>query len=367
MKRILHLNAGNETGGGMVHILSLLQTLDKSSFILGVMEEGQMMQEAQQAGIQTVHFKGKRRASLSLLNRMIAYIKRENIQCIHTHGPRANVYGYVLRKRLPIQWVTTIHSDPTFDFKGKGLTGYVWEKLHLRVMKEADRIIGISEAFTNRLKKVARVDEQKIVTAYNGIDFQDVRTCAFSRADFDLADDAMVWMIVGRIEEVKGHHVAIHAFASFLEAEPNSSLLIVGEGSCKSALEKQVADLGLEASVHFLGERKDASTLYSLADVTLLPSLSESFPLVLLESARTKTPAIASDVGGVGELITEPSLGWKIRAGHAPALQEAMHAATRAKRKGELPAIGEKFHSYASTEFSLENFAENIYTVYNEL
>lgn len=367
MKRVLHLNAGNETGGGMVHILSLLRTLDRSSFILGVMEDGEMIQQARASGIQTVHFNSRRRASVSLLKRMMAYIKKEDIQCIHTHGPRANVYGYLLRKLLKIHWITTIHSDPTFDFKGKGMTGHVWQKIHLHVMKKADRLIGISKGFTDRLMNIANIDERKIVTAYNGIDFEQLSTCSFDRAHFDLDEKAIVWIIVGRLEDVKGHHVAIEAFASFVEEETNSTLLIVGEGSRKSALERQAEQLGINASVLFLGERKDASTLFELADVTLLPSLSESFPLVLLESARTKTPAIASDVGGVSELITNSSLGWKVPAGDACALTNAMHQAARVKQSGELEIMGDTFYSYASTEFSLENFAKNIYNVYTEL
>lgn len=367
MKRVLHLNAGNETGGGMVHILSLLRTLDRSSFVLGVMEDGEMMQQARASGIQTVHFNGKRRMSVPLVKRMMTYIKKEDIQCIHTHGPRANVYGYLLKKLLDVHWITTIHSDPTFDFKGLGMTGHIWQKMHVHVMKRADRLIGISRGFTDRLIQIANIDEQKVVTAYNGIDFEQVSTCSFTRAHFDLDERAIVWIIVGRLEDVKGHHVAIDAFASFAREEPNSTLLIVGEGSEKSALKRQAAQLGLSASVLFLGERKDASTLFGLADVTLLPSFSESFPLVLLESARMKTPAIASDVGGVSELITTSTIGWKVPAGDVRELTRAMHEAAHAKQAGELEKMGETFYSYASAEFSLENFAKNIYNVYTEL
>src|SRR5699024_4233687 len=156
----------------MVHILSLLKTLDKSSFILGVMEQGEMLKQAEAAGIQTVHFNGKRRASFSILKRIQNYTTSENNLCIHTHGPRANVYGAYLRKRLPIHWISTIHSDPSFDFKGKGPLGYAWKKLHIQALKHADRVIGISKAFTQRMIDVTKIDPQKIVTLYNGIDFE---------------------------------------------------------------------------------------------------------------------------------------------------------------------------------------------------
>src|SRR5699024_3458167 len=168
--------------------------------------------------------------------------------------------------------------------------GYAWKKLHIQALQHADRVIGISKAFTQRMIDVTNIDPRKMVTLYNGIDFEDVSTCAFSREDFRIAEGSMVFMIVGRLEHVKGHHVAIRAFASFLEHEQNSDLLIVGAGSSEALLKEQVKELNLEEAIHFLGDRRDAATLYEIADVTMLPSLSESFPLVLLESARTKTP-----------------------------------------------------------------------------
>src|SRR5690625_5729573 len=87
--KILHLNAGNETVGGMHHILGLLNALNREEFVLGVLEKGELYKRATNAGIRTVHFSSNTRMSIPLLHKMIRYIKRENINVVHTHGPRA--------------------------------------------------------------------------------------------------------------------------------------------------------------------------------------------------------------------------------------------------------------------------------------
>ena len=99
LMKVLHLNAGNETGGGMVHILSLLNELKSENIYLGLFEEGIFQQEALKRGIQTVTFTQKNRYDLSIISRVIQFIRNNQIDMIHTHGARANLYGYFIKKR----------------------------------------------------------------------------------------------------------------------------------------------------------------------------------------------------------------------------------------------------------------------------
>src|SRR4051794_11281173 len=90
--KVLHLNAGNETGGGMVHILSLLKELSKEPdhFVLGLFEKHVFYEKSLAAGIHTVVFEQDTRYNFGIIFRVIKYIKHENIDIIHTHGARAN-------------------------------------------------------------------------------------------------------------------------------------------------------------------------------------------------------------------------------------------------------------------------------------
>src|SRR5699024_10213117 len=142
--KILHINAGNETGGGMYHILSLLKAFNSDEFVLGVLEKGELWRRANQAGIQTVHFDHKIKMSIPLLQRMKHYIASKQIHYVHTHGPRANVYANILKKFTTFHWVVTIHSDPYHDFLGKGIYGHFLSRLHVHAIKHADRLITVS-------------------------------------------------------------------------------------------------------------------------------------------------------------------------------------------------------------------------------
>src|SRR5690625_4928448 len=153
MEKVLHLNAGNETGGGMHHILDLLQQFNHDRFTLGVLEEGEMLHRARRLGIHTVSFANHAKFSFPLLRHISQYITQNNISIVHTHGPRANVYVNILRRMAKFHWVVTIHSDPKQDFMSKGIYGNLLSNIHLRAIKNADKIITIAKPLSTGLLK----------------------------------------------------------------------------------------------------------------------------------------------------------------------------------------------------------------------
>ncbi|MEN1967767.1 glycosyltransferase family 4 protein [Lentibacillus sp. N15] len=361
--RILHLNAGNETGGGMHHILSLLKEFNRDEFILGVLEKGELLEQAKALDIQTVYFSNRSKWSIPLIHKIASFIKQERIQFVHTHGPRANVYAKILKKMASFHWIVTIHSDPTRDFMGKGMYGHFLCHLHLNAIRNADRVIAISEPFRTHLQRVG-VENGKIVMAPNGIDFHKKVDKPYRRTDFGFSDQDFLFFMAARLEPVKGHQIALEAFAKLLMGRTDCHLLLAGDGSLMDTLKNVASQLGIEKQVHFLGHRQDIDKFYGMADVTMLTSFSEGFPLVLLESARAKTPVIASDVGGVSELLCEPAMGWRTTPGNVRELTSAMEEAIIFRDQGKLQTMGEKLENHASNKFSLEIFAENVYNIY---
>ncbi|WP_172840472.1 glycosyltransferase family 4 protein [Virgibacillus phasianinus] len=361
--KVLHLNAGNETGGGMHHILSLLNKLNRKEFVLGVLEEGEMLHRARNLGIETVHFHSPKKLSIPLLKNIVSYIKKERIQIVHTHGPRANVYAKFLKKIVSFQWIVTVHSDPFYDFRGKGLYGEILCRVHTNAIKCADRVIAISTPFQQILEEKG-VHREKINTVLNGIDFKKEMLENYVRSDVGYGEADFLFLMVARFEKVKRHNLALIAFSQVVTDHPNCKLLLVGDGSERKQAEALAEQLGITGYVHFLGHRQDVECFYNLADVTMLTSASESFPLVLLESARARTPVISTDVGGVKELIADPSVGFLVEDSN---ITNAMKDAIFLKKEGKLQVMGENLHIHASTKFSLEIFAENIYNVYLDI
>lgn len=361
--KILHLNAGNETGGGMNHILSLLETFDREEFVLGVFEKGDLWAQANKRGINTVYFSHRAKMSMILLRKIVNYMKRNQIRYIHTHGPRANVYARMLKKLLPFYWIVTVHSHPQYDFIGKGIYGALLTKMNIHALKKADKVIVVSDPFRRDLSQIG-INKAKITTAYNGIDFHSEMDHSYEKRDFGIATGDFLFLMVARLEPVKGHNMAFEAFSKLLKKHRNCQLMLLGDGGLQQELQDLANRLGIIDHVHFLGHRDDALRFYRMANVTLLTSLSEGFPLVLLESARLRTPVITTDVGSVNQLVDHQSLGWKVKPGSVGELVEAMTEALLLERKGMLSVIGDNLYTHASTQFSMKAFAQNIYNVY---
>ncbi len=352
----------------MVHILSLLQQFDRREMTLGLLERSVVYEEAQKRGLSTVCFGQKSKYDLSVLKKVASYIERERFDIIHTHGARANLFGYLLKKWMGChsRWVTTIHSDPSGDFIGCGWRGKVWTGLHRFVIKFPDHYFAISKRFHDLLVSFG-VETSRITVVYNGICFEPPPCPLIRRQDIGIGESDFVLIMVARLHPVKGHMLALEATKRLVSTYRQVKLLLVGDGSLLGDLKEKVWDLGLEKHVLFLGHQPYVHSFLTISDVKILPSYSESFPLVLLEAARAKLPVISTDVGGVKDLIDSPSLGWVIPVNDASALTAAIQEAIARKMEGTLHKMGERLYKKASQQFSIERLAADVYCTYEKL
>lgn len=361
--RVLHLNAGNETGGGMVHILSLLKELNKEEFVLGLLEKGVFEEKAKSARINTIVFEQTSRYDLTVLFKIISYIKKENISILHTHGPRANLYGYFLKKMTSVFWITTVHSDPRNDFLGRGIKGKLFTDLNLAILKKPDHYFAISKRFTEMMMELG-VTSNKITTIFNGIDFSLPLKKEISREELNLSMNDFVILMVARLDPVKRHHLAIDAIEEAIKLYPEITLLLVGDGPIRNQIQNIINEKGLGDKVKLLGHQENVDAFYHLADVTLLTSQTESFPLVLLESARANTPVMTTDVGGVRDMIPDPSYGFIVSGEEESEIVSSITKAIEMKKTGSLSKMGIKFKNYVSQHYSVQSFVESIYNTY---
>ncbi|WP_226643221.1 glycosyltransferase [Mesobacillus subterraneus] len=366
--RVLHLNAGNETGGGMVHILSLLSQLKSDDIYLGLLEKKEFYYKAKERGINILTFEQSSRYDFSVIKKLISFIKKEKIDIIHTHGARANLYGYFLNKLTDVKWVITVHSDPRNDFLGRGIKGKMFTSLNLAVLRNADHFFAISTRFKDMVEGYG-VSSQKITTIYNGVDFNEdsISSRKVSRADMKLLQNDFVLLMVARFDPVKRHDIALEAVEQVRRDYPNVKLLLLGDGQTKPEIEKLVKSKDMDKNVIFLGYKENVRDFYRLADITLLTSRTESFPLVLLESARENVPVITTDVGGVHEMIPDSKMGFIVPVDDEDSIANAIFKAIKLKETGDLQNMGTRFNVFASNNFSLQSFADSVYQAYQSL
>lgn len=361
--KVLHVISGGETGGSRKHVVTLLSKFAPGVAALVVFQDGPLAEEARQLGVDVRLLSQSSRYDLSVLSKLTALIRRERYDILHTHGPRANLYGALIKRKIAIPWMTTIHSDPRLDFMKSGLKGKWFTRLNLWALRKVDYFFAVSERFKESLIDLG-IAAERIQTVYNGIDFDDVpRPHILQRVDLGLREEDLVIAMVARLHPIKGHALVFDALASL--SDPNVKLLVVGDGPLAAELREKAAQSGIGRQVQFLGFRSDVADIYALSDVALMASYSESFPLALLEAANERLPVISTDVGGVRQLVASDDMGWIVPVGDRAALAEAIREAYN--RKSELKTMGQRLYEHASAHFSLQRLYEETMATYERV
>ncbi|GDX81685.1 glycosyl transferase family 1 [Deltaproteobacteria bacterium] len=224
--------------------------------------------------------------------------------------------------------------------------------------------VAIGDAVAESLKRVYGRTPRSVIP--NGIRVADFRSPAGTRertrqalaSQLGFEADTTLFFTAGRLNEQKNHAGLLDAFAS--PALASAHLLVAGEGALLGALQAQAAALGVASRVHFLGVRRDVSTLMAAADAFVLASNWEGNPLVVLEAMAAGLPVVATDVGCVAELVSHET-GRVVPPGSPPALAAAL--AELAGDRALVRALGARGADIAAARFDVAVMAR----AYSEL
>jgi glycosyltransferase involved in cell wall biosynthesis len=243
-------------------------------------------------------------------------------ELIHSHGFHANIFARLL-KLLVVQpkIISTIHNV----YEGGGLRMCAYRCTD----PLSRRTTAVSEAVAGRFIALRAVPARKCTVIANAIDLAglspDHTRRRDTRASF-AAGSNFIWLAAGRLTPAKDYPNLLRAFAHLRGSQPQTQLWIAGEGSEAqlAGLEALAADLGLAHTVRWLGLRRDLPALLDAADGFVLSSAWEGMPLALAEAMAMEKPVVATDVGGVRELVGETGI---LVASHDPEqLAEAMRS-----------------------------------------
>jgi len=267
---------------------------------------------------------------VSLLPRMSKLRRRYRFQLIDAHfGHPAGAAAALLSSAFRCPFMVTLRGDEVRHATYR-LRRY-WMGWALR---RACRVIAVSE----RLRQFAiglGVAPERICTIPNGIDRRIYfpRDRVAMRSKHGIAPDKLMLLTVGHLIELKGHHRVIAALSKLRERGISAELWIVGSagraGRYEGTLRSLVRELGLVDYVHFVGSLAPemVAEYMSSADVLCLASSREGWPNVVHEALGCGTPVVASDVGGVPDLIPSPNYGVVVPIGDQKALETALEEA----------------------------------------
>lgn len=251
---------------------------------------------------------------------------RRRYDIVHTHCTKAGLLG-----RAAAWWagvpiiVHTIHGAP-FELR-RDLRTRVFLTLERLAARVTDRLICVGETFRRHVAGWGIGSEAKLVTIYSGLDFGALvpgRTVAETKRALALEDAWPIVGSVGRLTEAKALHYLIEAVAGLREKYTRIRLVIVGDGPLRPALEAAAQRFGGAAAVTFVGERNDVADLLSAFDIYAMSSRWEGVGRAMTEAMLSGLPVVATDVGGVTELVVDGRTGLVIPPGNPAALAAAI-------------------------------------------
>lgn len=231
-----------------------------------------------------------------------------------------------------------------------------------------DKTIAVSELSRDQLIDHYGIPPERIVAIRNGMDVarfdEDVDASAV-RAELGFEDDDSIALLIGRFAPLKGHTFALRALASAMERVPGLKMVFAGNGELEEELKAEAGELGLADRVLFAGFRRDVPRLLAASDVLILPSESESLPLVILEAMAARRPVVSTDVGGISEAVEDGRTGLLVKPRDSAGLADAMVEVLGDVERGR--SMGLEGRRKLEAEFSLDACAAAVFEVYDEL
>ncbi|MCW5937954.1 MAG: glycosyltransferase family 4 protein [Fimbriimonadaceae bacterium] len=272
--------------------------------------------------------------------------------------------------QLPV--VATVHATEWGRNNGirTGISKYIHDQEYW-LTYEAWRVIVCSQFMQEEVERYFSCPADKVDVIYNGVDpakFEFDATAeeeATWRGRLARPDENIV-MYVGRFVREKGIHILLNAASAVLAEEPNTKFVIVG-GGYRENLERFVRWYGLRDKVLFTGFMANRSLhqLYRVADVAVFPSLYEPFGIVALEGMAAGCAVVASDAGGLNEVVLHDETGTSSYAGDHGSLAWAI---LRVLREPERAAkLKKKARARLDTDFNWENIARQTAGVYERV
>jgi glycosyltransferase involved in cell wall biosynthesis len=247
-----------------------------------------------------------------------------------------------------------------------------------RVRSEADRaaLLALTPTF-DRLIAVSKSSERKLIDEgratvpvsliYNGVDLQRYdhqEPCCTLPEEYGMEPGSQIVGVVARLEPEKGHPTLLEAWPGVLRAVPDAYLLIVGEGSRRDALEAQARQLRIAHRVVFTGRRDDVPAVTAALDVAVLPSYREAQGLTILEAMALSRPVVASNVGGIPEMVEDGVTGLLVPPHDAEALTAAIVRLLTDHPFADM--LGRAGHDLVHDRFCIEQMVAAVESIYEE-
>jgi len=322
--KVCYVITGLDIGGAELQLYQIIRRINPFLFspvVISLLEFGPVKEKFIEAGIPIYSLKMKKKLRGFISNqegiyRFFKILRKEKPDIVVLFMYHAIILGRLIGKLAGIHHIiSSFRISPAGDIKGR------MQNLILRSTSWIDDLTCVnSERVATEWVAKKVIIPQKLRVIPNGVDLPKFNsTHRRSRPK-----DVFTWVAIGRLVPQKDFLTLIEAFKRVADVFPRSSLEIVGDGPLRKKLEDKSRDMGIENKVRVAGICESIPALLARANALVLSSVWEGMPNVILEAMAAGLPVVATDVGGVQELVTDGENGFLVPPKNSVALADAM-------------------------------------------
>ncbi len=351
---VLYLVDSLEMGGLERVVCNLALGVDRKKYnveVCCIVSGGVVAEELLQKGINVHVLCIQEYGKWKNIKKLACLLKELDVDIVHIHGTFAQKIGVIAALIAGVA-VKIVHIHTTFyNLNRKNV-------LIDRLLRNfVDRIIYISESCLESFKRKGYKNGKKSVVIYNG-----VRIPVHSK-EIEKGNN-LIFAVVASLSRHKGHKYLLRAIHQTKDYDVRVKLWIIGDGPLKGELEKLAHELKIGEQVEFLGIREDVGHLLSEVDVFILPSLREGLSLALIEAMAHGKAIIASNVGGIPELIEDGETGLLVEPANAEKLVEKICCLIHDCEMRE--TLGRQARIFYEQRFTLDRMKSKIDKLYEQ-
>jgi glycosyltransferase involved in cell wall biosynthesis len=261
------------------------------------------------------------------MRQLLRVLREKQIDILHGHCYKSDLYGVILRRFHKMKLVTTAHGPlATFQFfwaSKNWRVRYLYDQIDLRILKYFEVVIMVSDTMRGIISRHG-VDPRKLIWIRNAIDSKYFKPSGTRdpkfRAELGIPEQATVIGAVGRLNGEKDYPNFLGMARCLLKTRPDAYFVIAGKGEMEAELRRMAAEMGIAERIVFLGHFHDVRKVFEQMDVYVLSSTREGLPNTVLEAMAMEVPIVSTDVDGVKEAVTHNAEALLIPARDSEAL-----------------------------------------------
>jgi len=364
MINIFHLTSSSDIGGTERMLVNLLSRINRERFknvVCSLTGGGELTKQLQVLGYEAQTLNLSHPLQLARLRMLYRLMKSRRFDVIQTYGLRADSFGRILARWAGIPFIISSIRSPD-----------PWRRWYHTLIDRATHplanlVISNSEAGKKSRIEREKYPAEKIRVIYNGIPdppqfSAEAKTTL--RKKFGVPDNASpVVAMVANLRTMKGHADVIHALPGLKKILPDIIFLLAGRDDSSGSMERLAHSNGVTEQIRFLGYQPEPAEILTSSDIFLLPSHWEGCPASLLEAMSIGLPCIATNVGGIPEIITDKQNGILIPPQSPEAITEAIHFL--ATHHAEAERTGASARATFLERFTLERMVSEYEELYS--